>query len=146
MKLVREHINEKFTADSDPIKDMGIGSAWVRLKQGDIIMPKRPVFLTQDYHERFYKGNKMRIKELFFTDKNKYGILENSGHSYIVINTIKLGDKLKIEAVPFGSLTTARSEAQDIDVEDWITGYWWVIKTATYKTWEKYFEIAKNES
>lgn len=25
MKLVREHINEKFTKDSDPIRDMGIG-------------------------------------------------------------------------------------------------------------------------
>ena len=25
MKLVREHINEKFTEDSDPVKDMGIG-------------------------------------------------------------------------------------------------------------------------
>ena len=26
MKLVREHINEKFVEESDPIKDMGIGS------------------------------------------------------------------------------------------------------------------------
>ena len=25
MKIVREHINEKFTEDSDPIHDMGIG-------------------------------------------------------------------------------------------------------------------------
>jgi hypothetical protein len=25
MKLVKEHINEKFTLDSDPIKDLGIG-------------------------------------------------------------------------------------------------------------------------
>ena len=25
MKLVREYINERFTDDSDPIKDMGIG-------------------------------------------------------------------------------------------------------------------------
>ena len=25
MKLVKEHINEKFTEDSDPIKDMNIG-------------------------------------------------------------------------------------------------------------------------
>ena len=25
MKLVREHINEKFTAESDPMADMGIG-------------------------------------------------------------------------------------------------------------------------
>jgi hypothetical protein len=32
MKLVREHINEKFTEDSDPIKDMGIGLI-TKLKQ-----------------------------------------------------------------------------------------------------------------
>ena len=25
MKVVREHINEKFTEDSDPVKDMGVG-------------------------------------------------------------------------------------------------------------------------
>ena len=25
MKIIREHINEKFTQDSDPISDMGIG-------------------------------------------------------------------------------------------------------------------------
>ena len=25
MKIVREHINEKFTEDSDPIQDLGIG-------------------------------------------------------------------------------------------------------------------------
>jgi len=25
MKLVKEHINEKFTSESDPIKDLGIG-------------------------------------------------------------------------------------------------------------------------
>ena len=25
MKIVKEHINEKFTEDSDPIKDLGIG-------------------------------------------------------------------------------------------------------------------------
>jgi hypothetical protein len=29
MKLVREHINEKFTEDSDPIQDMGIGSRYL---------------------------------------------------------------------------------------------------------------------
>jgi hypothetical protein len=38
MKLVKEYINEKFTADSDPISDMGIGirEAWNNLKEGDI--------------------------------------------------------------------------------------------------------------
>jgi hypothetical protein len=29
MKLVREHINEKFTEDSDPIQDIGIGSKYL---------------------------------------------------------------------------------------------------------------------
>jgi hypothetical protein len=31
MKLVREHINEKFTKDSDPIRDLGIGdpAVWI---------------------------------------------------------------------------------------------------------------------
>jgi len=38
MKLVKEHINEKYTTDSDPIKDMGIGYPdWKDLKRGDII-------------------------------------------------------------------------------------------------------------
>ena len=30
MKLVREYINEKFTSDSDPIRDMGIGINHIR--------------------------------------------------------------------------------------------------------------------
>jgi len=30
MKLVREHINEKFTEEGDPIRDLGIGGKHIR--------------------------------------------------------------------------------------------------------------------
>jgi hypothetical protein len=32
MKLVKEHINEKFTEEGDPIKDMRIGDPWTSIK------------------------------------------------------------------------------------------------------------------
>jgi hypothetical protein len=42
MKLVREYINEKFTQESDPIEDMGIGGySFETLKPGAVIKSKR---------------------------------------------------------------------------------------------------------
>lgn len=42
MKLVREHINEKFVDASDPIKDMNIGIGdWLGLEYGDIIYSEK---------------------------------------------------------------------------------------------------------
>jgi hypothetical protein len=38
MKLVREHINEKFTSDSDPITDMGIGIDAISFKLKGILL------------------------------------------------------------------------------------------------------------
>jgi hypothetical protein len=43
MKLVREHINEKFIEDSDPISDMGIGGMCTT---GSIIKTKNDVACT----------------------------------------------------------------------------------------------------
>lgn len=41
MKLVREHINEKFTEKSDPVEDLGIGGySWSTLSRGAIIRLK----------------------------------------------------------------------------------------------------------
>jgi len=40
MKLVREYINEKFSEDSDPIKDMRIGTERINFQEAyDIINP-----------------------------------------------------------------------------------------------------------
>jgi hypothetical protein len=43
MKLIREHINEKFQEESDPIEDLGIGSKYIydNLKQGDMLRVKK---------------------------------------------------------------------------------------------------------
>jgi hypothetical protein len=45
MKLVREHINEKFTEDSDPIHDLGIGGMCAA---GSILRTKREVPCIKD--------------------------------------------------------------------------------------------------
>ena len=45
MKLVREHINEKFTDDSDPIEDMGIGPRHVIIQW----------FKEMNIHDRDYE-------------------------------------------------------------------------------------------
>jgi len=37
MKIVREYINEKFTQESDPVQDMGIGSYFNRVKAHPIV-------------------------------------------------------------------------------------------------------------
>jgi len=48
MKLVREHIFEKFSEDlSDPITDMGIGIPFYTLKPGAIIRSKRYFGVTE---------------------------------------------------------------------------------------------------
>ncbi len=43
MKLVREHINEKFKEESDPIQDLGIGlkTIYNNLKKGDVLKVKK---------------------------------------------------------------------------------------------------------
>ena len=44
MKLVKEHINEKFTKDSDPIRDMGIGIFRKFEKELEKVTGKKSVF------------------------------------------------------------------------------------------------------
>lgn len=45
MKIIREHINEKFEQNSDPIHDLGIGerAVWDSLKNGDILRIKNNI-------------------------------------------------------------------------------------------------------
>jgi hypothetical protein len=90
VKLIREHINEKFTEDSDPIHDMGIG-----------------IFVKRDFNskEEFYdflannithilKLNKLPKVFILATDsysscsmKSKYGdIVEDYIDRYVTIN------------------------------------------------------------
>jgi len=59
MKLIREHINEKFEEESDPIRDMGIGAKKV------IIDRAKNMFYNAQYDEE-NGGNGFRISEIRF--------------------------------------------------------------------------------
>jgi hypothetical protein len=68
MKLVREHINEKFTEDSDPIQDMGIGSKYLIYKWFDSAGVDRSKYIIDNNLNIIVKGNLFlggtQIKEL----------------------------------------------------------------------------------
>jgi hypothetical protein len=77
MKIVREHINEKFTEDlSDPINDMGIGGfSFDQLKPGAVLKAKSNISIN--------KGNSG-----YLTYWNK-GINVSEGNRIIVISARK---------------------------------------------------------
>ena len=65
MKIVREHINEKFTEDSDPISDMGIG-----------IDKKRTFKTTSELTNWVYK----HLAHILGTDKIPDDIIQDPTH------------------------------------------------------------------
>jgi len=71
MKLVREHINEKFTEDSDPIHDMGIGLYHNFENEYELekwIAKNLPLILkTKDIPQDIIKSDDCWIKEKYFT-------------------------------------------------------------------------------
>ena len=70
MKLVREHINEKFTDESDPIHDMGIG----RFEVGDTVKLKTELIVDNRYNDfRF-------MDEMKFSGKRKIERITSGGN------------------------------------------------------------------
>lgn len=70
MKLVREHINEKFNNESDPIKDMGIGDTEEvkTLIVKDVIESfNRFKFLS---YKNMHSNHNLIDKKIEFSDKN----------------------------------------------------------------------------
>jgi hypothetical protein len=59
LKLVLEHINEKFIEDSDPISDMGIG----QLQVGDYMKLKKNL----KYNKK--QGNEHYVIGMYFSGK-----------------------------------------------------------------------------
>ena len=57
MKLVRENINEKFTEDSDPIEDIGIGSKHLIHKWFDSVGVDRSRYTIDDDLNIYFRGN-----------------------------------------------------------------------------------------
>jgi len=113
VKLVREHICERFIKDSDPISDMNIGGIDIYEKSRELIKNldigpwleylaslegkriggyfKRGVFLKYHENENYYNfiivGYKSYISGLhiYFLDKNKNNFKVIQGRRYIII-------------------------------------------------------------
>ena len=103
MKIVREHINEIFTddSDSDPIQDMGIGNDVVRMKPGDIIE------VIKTCTVRFNSSSGKQVFDLIFNSKKgnmQNGYTLNKGSFGVVVNKKMLsGNKIEIESVFWGT-------------------------------------------
>ena len=71
-KIVKENLNEKFTQDSDPIKDLNIGIDAERFKQHSLM-----------YNYTAVDDNELRILKKFFkTSKDKIFYIGNSDSKY----------------------------------------------------------------
>jgi len=73
MKLVKEHINEKFLKDSDPIVDMGIGFPAIKDIFWKEIQKEFPILTPQSSEEislvTFYPdAKKIKIDTKYFSD------------------------------------------------------------------------------
>ena len=97
MKIVREHINEKFTEEGDPLKDMGITGNSVNFnKQASKILKKYPLYnKNNDYDNQHFKNALGEWVEYMksISDKTMYGKFTSesfTGEKYLKIKYHKL--------------------------------------------------------
>lgn len=138
MKLVREHINEKFTQESDPIKDLGIGSIFSKLKPGDILILEKDLIIKELTNSK--------LEKIIFNSNKKISpyarLRKGSFHCVKSIEFLKNG-KIKLYTIGFTDYTWARKCSQEIINHDDRT-YFTNVGIATAKTWHKYFKKLKN--
>ena len=128
--IVKESLNEKFTEDSDPIHDMGIGSKFLRLKKGDIIRVKKRIKSN---------GEKIDFTSKLFYNKyiGEYGVIENADkHKNILY--------LKIIFLNSDYYTAKLTKKYILD-ETYRVKYNYTYGKATIKRWEEYFEVIDSE-
>jgi hypothetical protein len=127
---VKFEINEKFTDESDPIADMGIGNKFVRLKPGDVLAIKKPI---KSYYRQFC-----------FSKCDKYSAhIIPIGVAGVVNNTPKINNEniLHIDLVLFPSINYAINQISSIISRD--TVYYHTCGTAHIEKWEEYFDVIK---
>ena len=119
MKIVREHINEKFTEDSDPIHDMGIGmdillnEFFKKLGISVDDMPNEKILRICIYHDRYDLADYLISKGL-----NIYGSIDNYGYllgNAVYDNNWKLGKYLIRKGVDLDK-TIEKSIKKDLTI------------------------------
>jgi len=138
MKIIREHIIfEKFTDESDPIKDMGIGNPFYRIKPGTILE------LTRDMLIKHQTSN---YDTLLFEDPLKFSFRESNFYApmYSVVKNVykKSNDSLKLQLIFMSyklNIEPIRQQVLNSKAFNFDLTY----GETDYETWEKYFEIIK---
>ena len=154
MNIVREHINEKFSEDSDPIKDMGIGIKFAKIKLGDILKIKHeyPLYVHNTTGNILFKQEKRSYAQ--YTKYTIYSMGTNY-HIYSVVINIDIDAErrtpiYKLTIIPFGA---GEDHAKVIRKEFFL--YQNAVKKRNYSlwhgktdilTWDKYFEIINEDS
>lgn len=136
MKLVREHINEKFTQESDPVYDLGIGSIFVNLKPSDILVLKKNLVIKEltDKLEKIIFNSDEKISPYTRLRKGSFHCVKN-------IEFLKNG-KIELYTIGFVNYDWAIRCSQEIINHEYHS-YYTNVGIATPETWHKYFKKLK---
>lgn len=122
-----EKINEKFTEDSDPIKDLNIGSKFVRIKNGDVIKFKKT---NVPEREKFNSIFKCSFVGATYNYSALHGVIKNA----------ELNGNILYLKIAFFDSDVAES-VRIINKMD----FNWTHATAPLHIWEKYFKVITKE-
>jgi len=134
MKLVKEHIIfEKFSEDSDPIHDMGIGNDFVKIKKGDIIKTIKRVPKTK-YNVLIFNNN----SNIISTGLYNIGLFGDVWHHSFENN------ELYLQLIFVPDIKSARN-TQDLMLKGVLSSerYIYTYGTASIGEWDEYFEVLK---
>jgi hypothetical protein len=136
MKIVKEHINEKFELDSDPIHDMGIGVPIIKIKVGSIVKIKKV-----GLYSHFNRHNK---KSEYDITLDKGGDLPTYYIGFVMKKHIE-GNKMFLQIAFYGMFGDDVIKHRDAylkykkNVHHLIHG----IATLPILTWNEYLEIVE---
>jgi len=136
MKIVRENISEKFSEDSDPIVDMGIGSKWRRVKKGDILISKTKRDISLEDSRFFDSGGTYQTHIITSRLNNSIIVSSNYDADIISLKLIIIGD------IRYALRIQNRIGDNSFLEEGWI----FTLLSAPIKLWDKYFDIYKENN
>jgi hypothetical protein len=142
--IVREYINEKFTDESDPIKDLGIGThGFGNLKRGDEVIAIKNFYIQRisDNMRNIYL-----LKEKTPADSRSTDFAERSVHGLIFKVNITKNGKLELYIgffVDKSMIPEVRRKylRKPYDIDKNPGGYCLMHGTESYRDWATYFKI-----
>ena len=137
MKIVREHINEKFTEEGDPIHDLGIGDKFASVKVSDIIKRKKDFFSDRISDSSFFELS-LRIKQKPNSSSVNKGVIVKAKHNHE-------DNKLTLHIIFCPEPVIIRRDILDGSYvyKDSQTQFAVIYGTEKYEDWADYFEIIK---